>query len=103
VPEIHEHSRDRETVGSVDQLDVQVERDTNLVLSNVAANLFAVDEVGALVTSGWSRQVELSEKRSRSSSPSETSRVDLWSVKRYLLKPRLFSGRSVNPLLTRAS
>jgi hypothetical protein len=48
VPDIHENGWDRETVGSVDQRIVQVERDSDLVLSNVATGLFAVDEVGAL-------------------------------------------------------
>ena len=48
VPDVHEYSWDRETGGSVNQLDVQVERDTNLVFAYVAADHFAIDVVGAL-------------------------------------------------------
>lgn len=48
MPDIHKDSWNRETVGSVDKLDVQVERDTNLLLSDVATDQLAVDVVGAL-------------------------------------------------------
>lgn len=48
VPEVHVDGRDRLASAGVDELDVQIERNTLLAVRNIAADQLAIDVVGAL-------------------------------------------------------